>query len=278
MDSLASAGVVAIGRMLRAGGLVGILDPRSPCRTPSSGSPPRSCTRSRSRSSSGFRCSRTSERRRGRMRLKRTLLVALTASRLHRARRPRSRRGDFDPSDEFKLNDWVPIHLGPLDMSINKAVVYLLLGARSHLRDRDPADALAAAHSPGPRQTVGEMIYDIAQTQVAEMGLPTKAIGRWFPYVATLMIFICVDQHPRLHPAAAHRRDLPRRPGLGHLRGDVVDLRDARARADDLDLPAHRGHPLQRRDQVLQVVDPRGAEGDPSDDHRRSRCSRSSCA
>jgi F-type H+-transporting ATPase subunit a len=26
--------------------------------------------------------------------------------------------------------------------------------------------------------------------QVAEQGLPTKAIGRWFPYVATLMVFI----------------------------------------------------------------------------------------
>ena len=22
----------------------------------------------------------------------------------------------FDPSDEFKLKDWVPIHLGPIDM------------------------------------------------------------------------------------------------------------------------------------------------------------------
>ncbi len=28
--------------------------------------------------------------------------------------------------------------------------------------------------------------------QVAEQGLPTKAIGRWFPYVASLMIFIWV--------------------------------------------------------------------------------------
>ena len=26
------------------------------------------------------------------------------------------------------------------------------------------------------------MIYEIAQMQVAEQGLPTKAIGRWFPY------------------------------------------------------------------------------------------------
>ena len=36
------------------------------------------------------------------------------------------------------------------------------------------------------------MVYEIAQTQVAEQGLPTKAIGRWFPYVATLMLFIFV--------------------------------------------------------------------------------------
>ena len=47
-----------------------------------------------------------------------------------------------------------------------------------------------AGRKPGRRETVGEMVYEIAQTQVAEQGLPTKAIGRWFPYVATLMLFI----------------------------------------------------------------------------------------
>src|SRR6185295_385915 len=36
---------------------------------------------------------------------------------------------DFKPQDEFELPAWVSIHLGPLDMSINKAVVYLLVGA-----------------------------------------------------------------------------------------------------------------------------------------------------
>jgi F-type H+-transporting ATPase subunit a len=48
------------------------------------------------------------------------------------------------------------------------------------------------ARLPNRRETVGEAIYEIAQTQVAEQGLPTKAIGRWFPYVATLMLFIWV--------------------------------------------------------------------------------------
>ena len=32
---------------------------------------------------------------------------------------------DFDPQHEFLLDEWIPIHLGPLDMSVNKAVVYL---------------------------------------------------------------------------------------------------------------------------------------------------------
>jgi F-type H+-transporting ATPase subunit a len=44
----------------------------------------------------------------------------------------------------------------------------------------------------GRRQSIGEQIYEVAQVQIAEQGLPTKAIGRWFPYVATLMLFIWV--------------------------------------------------------------------------------------
>ena len=42
------------------------------------------------------------------------------------------------------------------------------------------------------RQTVGEQIYEIAQVQIAEQGLPSKALGRWFPYVASLFLFIFV--------------------------------------------------------------------------------------
>jgi F-type H+-transporting ATPase subunit a len=43
---------------------------------------------------------------------------------------------------------------------------------------------------PGRRQAAGVIVYEIAQTQVAEQGLPSKHVGRWFPYVATLMLFI----------------------------------------------------------------------------------------
>ena len=50
-------------------------------------------------------------------------------------------------------------------------------------------------------------------------------------------------------------------PDLGHLRGDLVALGDARARAPDLRLHPLRGHPLERPGPLLQELDPRGAEG-----------------
>ncbi|HXY85093.1 MAG TPA: F0F1 ATP synthase subunit A [Gaiellaceae bacterium] len=98
-------------------------------------------------------------------------------------------RGTFDPTKEFEQHEWVPIHLGPLNLSITKAVVYLMLGA---LLTMLLGFGLMRVKTPGRRQTVGEQIYEIAQTQIAEQGLPTKAIGRWFPYVASLMLFIWV--------------------------------------------------------------------------------------
>jgi F-type H+-transporting ATPase subunit a len=93
-------------------------------------------------------------------------------------------------SDEWELHDWIPIHLGPLDMSINKAVAYLLLGAVVSCVIGIAFMRVKVGKGPTRRQALGEQIYEIAQVQVAEQGLPTKAIGRWFPYVATLMIFI----------------------------------------------------------------------------------------
>jgi F-type H+-transporting ATPase subunit a len=98
-------------------------------------------------------------------------------------------RGEFDPSKEFEQHEWVPIHLGPLNLSITKAVVYLFVGAGLTIV---LGVGLMRVKRPGRRQAVGEQIYEIAQTQVAEQGLPAKHIGRWFPYVATLMLFIWV--------------------------------------------------------------------------------------
>jgi F-type H+-transporting ATPase subunit a len=120
------------------------------------------------------------------MRMRRLLIVAALAL----ATPPAAfARGKFDPTTEFEQHEWIPIHLGPLNLSITKAVVYLMLGTALTIL---LGVGLMRVKRPGRRQALGEQIYEIAQTQVAEQGLPSKAIGRWFPYVATIMLFIWV--------------------------------------------------------------------------------------
>jgi F-type H+-transporting ATPase subunit a len=101
-------------------------------------------------------------------------------------------RGNFDPTTEFEQHEWIPIHIGPLNLSITKAVVYLMLGTLCTIGLGLFTMRSRLALMPDKRQTVGEALYEVAQTQVAEQGLPTKAMARWFPYCATLLLFIFV--------------------------------------------------------------------------------------
>jgi F-type H+-transporting ATPase subunit a len=97
---------------------------------------------------------------------------------------------EFDPSHEFELHAWIPIEIGPIDLSINKAVAYLFLGTALTIALGIFLMRARLGVRPDSRQTLGEWVYTIAQVNIAEQGLPSKAIGRWFPYCATLLIFI----------------------------------------------------------------------------------------
>jgi F-type H+-transporting ATPase subunit a len=121
-----------------------------------------------------------------------TLALILPATALASPAGPGEEEEKFDPSHEWVLNDWIPIHLGPLNLSINKAVAYLLLASLLTILIGWLLMRWRLGTEPDRRQTVGEWIYDIMQTQIAEQGLPTKAISRWFPYVASLALFIWV--------------------------------------------------------------------------------------
>jgi F-type H+-transporting ATPase subunit a len=102
-------------------------------------------------------------------------------------------KGEFHPDEEFELHRWGPkLAIGPFDFSLNKAVVYLLLGSLLTIALGIFLMRVRVGVDPTTRQTIGETIYDIAQTQVAEQGLPSKAIALWFPYVAAMMLFIWV--------------------------------------------------------------------------------------
>ena len=120
-------------------------------------------------------------------------LLALAALTLPASAFAQEEESDFDPAHEWELQTWGPeLKIGPIDMSLNKAVAYLILGMVVSIAIGILFMRVKVGKDPDRRQALGETIYEVAQVQVAEQGLPTKAIGRWFPYVASLMVFIWV--------------------------------------------------------------------------------------
>jgi len=95
---------------------------------------------------------------------------------------------DFHPEEEFKLETWVDLGL----LSINKAVVYLWVGGIVTILLAVWLMRFGLSMRPSRRQTSGEAVYELVQGQIAEGNLPHKAIGSWFPYVASLFLFIWV--------------------------------------------------------------------------------------
>jgi F-type H+-transporting ATPase subunit a len=98
----------------------------------------------------------------------------------------------FDPSQEFSTSPYIEIKLGSLDLSINKAVIYLILASlvcislglviRGGLKMR-----------PTKAQNVVELAYEFAEQQIARPTLSEKVFSRYFPYIATLFLFIAVS-------------------------------------------------------------------------------------
>ena len=99
---------------------------------------------------------------------------------------------EFTPTDEFKLDPWIELKIGPVDMSINKAVLYLVLASAltgfvmtyiaRRMEDR-----------PNRVQTAVEALYDLTYNQIARGNMSREMSLRWFPFVATLFFFIWIS-------------------------------------------------------------------------------------
>jgi F-type H+-transporting ATPase subunit a len=96
---------------------------------------------------------------------------------------------EFQPQNEFKLEPWISLHLGGIDLSINKAVLYLIL-----------ASALTIfvmvwisrrmAQKPNKVQTAIEVAYDLTKNNITGGNLDTATATRWFPFLAALFFWI----------------------------------------------------------------------------------------
>jgi F-type H+-transporting ATPase subunit a len=96
---------------------------------------------------------------------------------------------EFKPQDEFKLDPWIEFKIGSLDLSFNKAVLYLLLACILTIGTMVMI-AKRMQQKPNRTQVIVEGAYDLTYTQIARNNMSAEAAAKWFPFVATLFFFI----------------------------------------------------------------------------------------
>jgi F-type H+-transporting ATPase subunit a len=96
---------------------------------------------------------------------------------------------EFKPQNEFKLDDWIPIHLGSINLSINKAVVYLLLTSALTIWVMTYI-ARRMQMKPNRVQAAVEVAYDLTKNNITGGNMPSSYAIKWFPFIATLFFFI----------------------------------------------------------------------------------------
>jgi F-type H+-transporting ATPase subunit a len=95
----------------------------------------------------------------------------------------------FKPQNEFKLEPWISLELAGIDLSINKAVLYLFLASALTILtmvwiSRRMVDR------PNRVQAAVEMGYDLTKNTITGGSLQGKTASRWFPFIAALFFWI----------------------------------------------------------------------------------------
>lgn len=100
---------------------------------------------------------------------------------------------DFDPSQEFKLDPYIRFEIGALDLSINKAVIYMAISVLIIVGFGLWVVRRGLALRPTGPQNVMELVYEFAEKQIVGPTMGPKTYSRYFPFIATLFLFILVN-------------------------------------------------------------------------------------
>lgn len=99
------------------------------------------------------------------------------------------KNNEFKPQNEFQLEAWIPIHIGGIDLSINKAVLYLALASGLTIGTMTWVSRRMQA-KPNRTQMAMELAYDLTRNQITGQNLAGRLAVKWFPFCATLFFFI----------------------------------------------------------------------------------------
>ena len=96
---------------------------------------------------------------------------------------------EFLPQNEFLLEPWIPIEIAGIDLSINKAVLYLFLACAATTAAMVYV-AKRMSERPNRVQTAVEAAYDLTRNGITRSNMDERMAVKWFPVTATLFFFI----------------------------------------------------------------------------------------
>jgi F-type H+-transporting ATPase subunit a len=117
------------------------------------------------------------------------------------------RNNDFKPQDEFKLDPWISIKIGSLDLSINRAVLYLFLGAALTVGTMIWI-ARRMQRRPNLVQTAVEAAYGLMRNNITEGNMNHKMAVKWFTFIGTMFLFIWFSNMLGYIPLPTSNEDL----------------------------------------------------------------------
>lgn len=95
----------------------------------------------------------------------------------------------FKPQNEFKLDPWISIHVAGIDLSINKAVFYLIVACvLTSLTMVWVANRMQAR--PNRVQTAVESAFTLMRDNITRGNMSDAMARKWFPFVGTVFLFI----------------------------------------------------------------------------------------
>ncbi len=95
----------------------------------------------------------------------------------------------FQPQNEFKLEPWITLKLGGVDLSINKAVFYLILASALTILTMLWISK-RMQQKPNRVQVAIEVAYDMTKKTIAGDNMDNRMAARWFPFLAALFFWI----------------------------------------------------------------------------------------
>lgn len=117
-------------------------------------------------------------------------LLLLSPAAAFAAEETASNEPALNPSEEFALPSWVSIKIGGLDLSINKAVFYIVLATALTCIVMVYAARRMATRPSGRLQVVLEGAFGLMRDNITRGNMDPRMASKWFPFIATLFLFI----------------------------------------------------------------------------------------